>query len=73
MELGIFLTLGLIIVVFVDIWLIINTFKSDKPHQTKLVWAAVLILLPVIGWIIWARIGPRGVARGPSSPEHPSG
>ncbi|HDZ56066.1 MAG TPA: PLDc_N domain-containing protein [Pseudomonas xinjiangensis] len=62
-----------VIIFFIDLWLVANIFKSDKPQQTKLGWAAVIFLLPIIGWIIWAKFGPRGMAKGPTSPEHSKG
>lgn len=50
---------GLIILVL-DIWAIINVFKSGASTGMKLVWVLLIILLPVLGLIIWAIAGPRG-------------
>lgn len=59
-----------LIILLVDIWLAVNILKSNKPKQTQYGWIAAIFLLPVIGWIIWARMGPRGMAKPPASPEH---
>ena len=36
---------------------------------TRLRWSLVVVLLPLLGWILWARLAPRGLAYAPSSPE----
>lgn len=57
-------------VAIVDLLLVAAVYKSPKSPGTKFAWAALVILLPVIGWAIWGRWGPRGLAQAPSSPEH---
>lgn len=64
------LGITLVIILLVDFWLAANILKSDKPANTRYGWIALIFLLPVIGWIIWARLGPRGMAKAPESPEH---
>lgn len=60
---------GVTIVAFVDLIVIVNLYHSTKSPQTKLMWALAIIFLPVLGLIIWAYAGPRGMRKPPSSPE----
>ncbi len=72
MEISVLTGVLLVLIVVVDIWLIASVWKSQKSQQVKLGWAAFIVLLPVVGWIIWARFGPRGM-KPPTSPEHAKG
>lgn len=51
--------IGLIILAL-DIWAIINVVKSSAETGVKILWILLIVLLPVIGLIIWALMGPRG-------------
>lgn len=51
--------IGLIILAL-DIWAIINVVKSSAETGIKILWILLIVLLPVIGLIIWALMGPRG-------------
>ncbi|MGH8387726.1 MAG: PLD nuclease N-terminal domain-containing protein [Pseudomonas sp.] len=46
-----------------DIWAIIHVVKSSVEVLKKVLWVALIALLPVIGLIIWAIAGPRAKAR----------
>ena len=54
--------IGLIILAL-DIWAIINVLKSNAETGIKILWILLIVLLPVIGLIIWALMGPRGNVR----------
>lgn len=56
MEYGI---LGLIILAL-DIWALLGVWGSSASVASKLVWTALIIILPVIGLIIWYFAGPKG-------------
>ena len=56
MELG--GILGILILIG-DIWAIINIIGSRAEPLHKVLWALVVILLPLIGLIIWFFGGPR--------------
>ena len=56
-------------VAVVDMILVAAICKSDKSASNKVAWTALVVLLPVIGWAIWGRYGPRGLGQEPSSPE----
>ena len=54
--------IGLIILAL-DIWAIINVFKSGASTGAKVLWILRILVLPVRGLIIWAIAGPRGNVR----------
>ena len=54
--------IGLIILAL-DIWAIINVFKSGASTGAKVLWILLILLLPVLGLIICAIAGPRGNVR----------
>ena len=54
--------IGLIILAL-DIWAIINVFKSGASTGAKVLWILLILLLPVLGLIIRAIAGPRGNVR----------
>lgn len=58
------------ILVLLDLWAIISVFRSSKSVETKALWALGISLFPVLGLVYWGIAGPRGLGRGPSSPEH---
>lgn len=54
--------LGLVILAL-DIWAILSVIKSNAETGIKVLWILLIVLLPVIGLIIWALMGPRGNVR----------
>lgn len=57
-----FYLIGLVILAL-DIWAIINVIKSNAETGIKILWILLIALLPVLGLIIWALMGPRGNVR----------
>jgi hypothetical protein len=55
-EVGLF---GLIILIL-DIWAIIKTFNSPASAGSKAIWIAVILVLPVLGFLLWLIFGPKG-------------
>ncbi|MFI8481064.1 PLDc N-terminal domain-containing protein [Pseudomonas sp. NPDC078700] len=49
-----------LIILALDIWAIISIVKSNAETGKKILWVILVLLLPVIGLIIWALMGPRG-------------
>lgn len=47
------------LVLVADIWAILQVFQSGESNGTKALWAALIIVLPVLGLIIWYFAGPR--------------
>ncbi|KAB0550675.1 hypothetical protein F7R01_05525 [Pseudomonas argentinensis] len=58
-----------VVIAFVDLVTIMNLWRSEKSANTRLMWALIIILLPVVGLIIWGLVGPRGMPKPPTSPE----
>ncbi|MVW75728.1 PLDc N-terminal domain-containing protein [Pseudomonas xionganensis] len=54
--------LGLVVLALC-IWAILNVIKSNVDSGKKVLWILLIVLLPVIGLIIWALMGPRGTIR----------
>lgn len=61
------------ILVLLDLWAINSIWRSDNSSDSKALWTALVVLLPVLGLGLWGVLGPRGVIKGPSSPEHSKG
>ena len=62
-----------VIVLLVDLWAIASVWHTTKSSGTKVGWAILLLVLPVVGLVIWGIAGPRGVAEPPTSEEHSKG
>jgi hypothetical protein len=50
--------LGLIILVL-DIWALVRVLGSGASTGSKVLWVVVILLLPVVGLILWALMGPK--------------
>ena len=48
-----------IVVLIADIWAIVNILQSAADTAKKVVWAVVVIVLPVLGFILWFFLCPR--------------
>lgn len=42
-----------------DIWAILNVFKSRAGDGAKLLWAAGILLFPIAGLLVWGAAGPK--------------
>ena len=49
---------GLIILIL-DVWAIVNIAQSSASTGHKVLWIVLVLLLPLLGLIIWALLGPR--------------
>lgn len=49
-----------LIILALDIWAIINVIQSSASTGSKVLWALLILVLPVLGLIIWFFAGPRG-------------
>ena len=50
--------LGLVILIL-DIYAIVKILGSAASTGTKVLWIVVIVLLPVVGLILWALMGPK--------------
>ncbi|HTV79641.1 MAG TPA: PLDc N-terminal domain-containing protein [Steroidobacteraceae bacterium] len=48
-----------LLVLFADVWAIVNIFQSAADTTRKVVWTVVVLVLPVLGFILWFFLGPR--------------
>jgi hypothetical protein len=50
---------GGLIILALDIWALVSIFGSNASNGAKVLWALVVILLPLLGFIAWLIAGPR--------------
>ncbi|WP_394692895.1 PLDc N-terminal domain-containing protein [Hyphobacterium sp.] len=50
--------LGLLVLVF-DIYAILNVARSTASSLVRVIWIALILIAPVIGFILWVFLGPR--------------
>ena len=55
--------LGGLILLALDIWALISIFSSTAPTGTKVLWTLLVIVLPLVGFLLWIFLGPKGNAR----------
>lgn len=55
--------LGGLILLALDIWALISIFSSTAPTGTKVLWTLLVIFLPLVGFLLWIFLGPKGNAR----------
>ncbi len=48
-----------LIILALDIWAIINVVRSSAGTGAKVLWILLIVVLPLVGLIIWALMGPR--------------
>ena len=48
------------LVLVADLWAIVSTVQSRVSTGKKVVWILVILFLPVLGFVLWALVGPRG-------------
>ena len=51
--------LGLVILAL-DIWAILNVIQSGSSTGGKVIWILLILIFPLLGFIIWLFVGPRG-------------
>ena len=49
-----------IAVLLADVWAIYEVLRSDENNVTKGLWAVLIVLLPLVGFILWYLMGPKG-------------
>jgi hypothetical protein len=51
--------IGLLILA-ADIWAIVSVVQSSASTGKKVLWILLVLILPVLGFILWFLLGPRG-------------
>jgi len=49
-----------VLILIADIWAILNIVQSSAANGSKVLWIALVVLLPLLGLVIWFFAGPRG-------------
>jgi len=47
------------LVLLLDIWAILKIAGSNATTLKKVIWIAIVLLLPIVGVILWYFIGPK--------------
>ncbi len=55
---------GGLVLLALDIWALVSIIGSSRPTGSKVLWALLVILLPLVGFLIWLIAGPRSAVRG---------
>jgi len=53
-------TIGGLLIFVLDIWAIASIFSSNVETSKKILWILLVLLLPLIGFLIWFFVGPKG-------------
>lgn len=48
-----------LLILVADIWAIMNVVQSRASTGGKVLWTAMILVLPAFGFIIWFMVGPR--------------
>jgi hypothetical protein len=51
--------IGLLILV-ADVYAVVRTVQSPAGTGAKVLWIVLIILFPVLGFLLWLILGPRG-------------
>jgi hypothetical protein len=49
-----------LLVLIADIWAIVSVVSSGLSTGKKVLWILLILILPVLGFVIWFLVGPRG-------------
>ena len=49
-----------LIVLILNIYAIVKTIQSAAGTGSKVLWIVIVLLLPVVGFILWLLLGPKG-------------
>ncbi len=65
MEFNMFSGLIMLIIFALDVWAIAQIINSRAETLPKIIWIAVVAILPIVGLIAWFFAGPRSDLRLP--------
>ncbi len=55
----------LVLLLVLDAWAITMIVKARPPLKEGLLWAAIVVLCPIIGCLFWYALGPKPLTRSP--------
>lgn len=48
-----------VVIFALDVWAIASVINSGATRGSKLLWVAIIAILPVVGLILWYFLGPK--------------
>ena len=45
-----------------DLWALASLLGAPLPRSRKLAWTAAIVFIPILGFLLWLRRGPRSTA-----------
>lgn len=54
-----------IAVLGLDVWAILNVFKSRASDGAKVGWLLGILIFPIVGFLVWLAAGPKDTKRLP--------
>jgi len=52
-----------LVILALDLWALVSIVSSGRSTGSKVLWALLVILLPVLGFLVWIVAGPRASSR----------
>ncbi len=52
-----------LVILALDLWALVSIVTSGRSTGSKVLWALLVILLPVLGFFVWLVAGPRAASR----------
>lgn len=52
-----------LVILALDLWALVSIVTSGRSTGSKVLWALLVILLPVLGFLVWLVAGPRAASR----------
>lgn len=49
-----------VLVLIADVYAIVKTLQSSAGTGAKVIWIVVILLLPILGFLLWLLMGPKG-------------
>jgi hypothetical protein len=62
-----------VLLLLLELWAINSLLRSGGRWETKGLWLVLLIFMPLLGLILWAFFGPKGVNRATCDTQHSKG
>ncbi|WP_426150162.1 PLDc N-terminal domain-containing protein [Pseudomonas sp. DC3000-4b1] len=52
-----------LVVLALDLWAIVHVLRSGEEVGIRVLWILLIAIVPILGLIIWAILGPRAARR----------
>lgn len=52
-----------LVILALDLWAIVHVLRSGEEVGIRVLWILLIAIVPVLGLIIWAILGPRATRR----------